>query len=41
MSLFYSFRERFLKSKSFQVTVKDLHFQKKQLIFRLHCTISI
>jgi len=41
MPLFNSFRERFLKRKSFEDTVQDLHFQRKQIKFRLHCTISI
>jgi len=41
MSLSNSFRERFLKSKSFEFRVQDLQFQRKQIKFRLHCTIFI
>jgi len=38
---FNSFRERFSKIQSLQDRVQDLHFQRKQTKFRLHCTISI
>jgi len=38
---FNSFRERFSKSKSLQDRLQDLHFQRNQRKFRLHCTISI
>jgi len=41
MSLCNWFRERFLKSKSSEDTVQNLHFQRKQTKFRLRCTISI
>jgi len=38
---FNLFRERFLKRKRFEDIVKDLHYPRKQIEFRLHCTISI
>jgi len=31
----------FRKTKGLEHRVQDLHFQRKQIKFRLHCTISI